>query len=108
MIGGGLAIIGLFVIYLLVGGSIIINTRLIEFFGALSLLLVFEFLNLLVNVVLEQITNHSPVAMFLALVCIAAMVLPLHHKLEKWTTRKMMERNKKIRLDAAKKKYSET
>jgi hypothetical protein len=29
--------------------------------------------------------------------------VPLHHKLEKWITRKMVEKNKKIRLAAAKK-----
>jgi hypothetical protein len=41
--------------------------------------------------------------MLLAMVCIAALLIPLHHKLEHWITHKMVEKNKKIRLAAAKK-----
>jgi len=39
--------------------------------------------------------------MLLALVCIAALLVPLHHKLEKWATHKLVEKNKAIRLAAA-------
>jgi hypothetical protein len=39
----------------------------------------------------------------LALVCIAALLVPLHHKLENWATHKLVEKNKQIRLAAAKK-----
>ena len=66
-------------------------------------MLVFEFLNLLLHPFLENITHHSPVMMLLALVCIAAILVPLHHKAEKWATAKMVEKNKQIRLAAAKK-----
>ncbi|MBK8140543.1 MAG: hypothetical protein IPK57_05760 [Chitinophagaceae bacterium] len=69
----------------------------------MSLLLVFEFLTLLLHPFLERITHHSTVLMLLALVCIAALLVPLHHKLEKWATHKLMEKNKAIRLAAAKK-----
>lgn len=41
--------------------------------------------------------------MLLALVCIAALLIPLHHKVEKWTTARLVEKNKQIRLAAAKK-----
>jgi len=41
--------------------------------------------------------------MLLVLIAIGAMLVPLHHKLEKWMTKVMLEKNKKIRLDAAKK-----
>lgn len=41
--------------------------------------------------------------MLLALVCIAALLVALHHKVEKWATAKLVEKNKKIRLEAAKK-----
>jgi hypothetical protein len=37
------------------------------------------------------------------MVCIAALLIPLHHKLEHWITDNMVEKNKKIRLAAAKK-----
>ena len=81
----------------------ITNTKLIQFLGVVALLLVFEFLNLLLHPFLERITHHSPVLMLLALVCIAALLVPLHHKLEKWATHKLVEKNKQIRLAAAKK-----
>jgi len=32
-----------------------------------------------------------------------ALLVPLHHKVEKWATAKLVEKNKKIRLAAAKK-----
>ena len=64
---------------------------------------VFEFLNLLLHPFLERITHHTPVFMLLGLVCIAALLVPLHHRLEKWTTNKLVEKNKAIRLANAKK-----
>ena len=41
--------------------------------------------------------------MLLAMVAIASVLIPFHHKLEKWIQIKMIEKNKKIRLAAAKK-----
>lgn len=66
-------------------------------------MIVFEFLNLLLHPFLERITHHSPILMLLALVCIAALLVPLHHKVEKLATSKLVEKNKQIRLAAAKK-----
>ena len=97
-----LGIIVLLTLYLLLSRSFITNTKLIEFFGVVALLIVFEFLNLLLHPFLERITHHSPVLMLLALVCIAALLVPLHHKVEKWATAKLVEKNKQIRLAAAK------
>jgi tetratricopeptide (TPR) repeat protein len=98
-----LGIIILLTLYLLLSRSFITNTKMIEFFGVIALLIVFEFLNLLLHPFLERITHHSPVLMLLALVCIAALLVPLHHKVEKWATAKLVEKNKQIRLAAAKK-----
>jgi hypothetical protein len=96
-------IISFIIIFLLLSRSLITNTKMIEFLGVVALLIVFEFLNLLLHPFLERVTNHSPVLMLLALVCIAALLVPLHHKVEKWATAKLVEKNKKIRLAAAKK-----
>jgi hypothetical protein len=41
--------------------------------------------------------------MLLALVSIAAILVLLHHRIEKWATQKLVEKNKKVRLAAAKK-----
>jgi hypothetical protein len=98
-----LGIVTFIIFYLLLSRSFISNTKLIEFFGVIALLIVFEFLNLLLHPFLERTTHHSPVLMLLALVCIAALLVPLHHRLEKWATAKLVEKNKQIRLAAAKK-----
>ncbi len=102
-----LGIIVLLTLYLLLSRSFITNTKLIEFFGVVALLIVFEFLNLLLHPFLERITHHNPILMLLGLVCIAALLVPLHHKVEKWATAKLVEKNKKIRLASAKKTIEE-
>ncbi len=102
-----LGIISFIITFLLLSRRHITNTKLIQFLGVVALLLVFEFLNLLLHPFLERITHHSPVLMLLALVCIAALLVPLHHKLEKWATHKLVEKNKQIRLASAKKTIEE-
>ncbi|MDB5231302.1 MAG: Tetratricopeptide repeat-containing protein, partial [Chitinophagaceae bacterium] len=92
-----------FILFLLLSRSIITNTKVIEFLGVIALLIVFEFLNLLLHPFLERVTNHSQVLMLLALVCVAALLVPAHHRLQKWITKIMVEKNKNIRLEAAKK-----
>ena len=102
-----LGIISFIIFFLLLSRRFITNAKVIEFFGIIALLIVFEFLNLLLHPFLERITHHSPVLMLLALVCIAALLVPLHHKLEKWATHKLVEKNKQIRLASAKKTIEE-
>ncbi len=99
----GIALITFLVVFLLMSHTTIFNSKLINFFSIIGLLLVFEFINLLLHPFLEEKTHHSPVLMFLLLVAIAALIVPLHHKLEKWVVRKMTEKNNRIRLAAAKK-----
>jgi hypothetical protein len=98
-----LGIIIFIILFLLLSRSFITNTRLIEFLGVMALLIVFEFLNLLLNPFLDRVTNHTPLLMLLAMVFIAALLVPLHHRVEKWSTAKLVEKNKKIRLANAKK-----
>jgi tetratricopeptide (TPR) repeat protein len=97
-----LAIILFIILFLLLSRSILVNEKWIEFLGVLGLLVVFEFINLLIHPYLTEVTNDSPVFMLIVLVIIAALLIPLHHKLEKRITEKMVEKNKKIRLVAAK------
>ncbi|MBP8115527.1 MAG: hypothetical protein KAY50_09235, partial [Chitinophagaceae bacterium] len=98
-----LGIITFVILFLGLSRRHITNTKVIQFLGVVALLVVFEFLNLLLHPFLERITHHNPILMLLALVCIAALLVPLHHKLEKWATHKLVEKNKQIRLAAAKK-----
>ena len=81
--------------------SIFFNSSLIKFFGAIALLFVFEFINLLLHPFLEKITHHSPILIFTILVAIAALLIPLHHKMEKYVIDKLIQRNKAIRQKAA-------
>ena len=98
-----IGIISFIILFLLLSRSFITNTKMIQLLGVMALLIVFEFLNLLLHPFLERVTHHTPLLMLLALVCIAALLVPLHHRLEKWATHKLVEKNKQIRLAAAKK-----
>ena len=91
------------ILFLVLSRSIIVKQKFIEFFAILGLLAVFEFINLFIHPYLAHATNHSPVLMLIILIAIGALLIPLHHKLEKWITKIMIEKNKTIRLEAAKK-----
>jgi len=98
-----LGILAFIILFLVLSHSFIINEKLIRFLIVIALLIVFEFLNLLMHPFLERITHHNPILMLLSLVCIAALLVPLHHRLEKWAVRKLLEKNKKIKLEERKK-----
>ncbi|HMJ46194.1 MAG TPA: tetratricopeptide repeat protein [Ferruginibacter sp.] len=96
-------LISFILLFFILSRSIIVKEKFIKFFGIVGLLAVFEFINLYIHPYLGEITNHSPFWMLAILICIGALLVPLHHKLEKWITKIMVEKNKKIRLEAARK-----
>ncbi len=98
-----IALVVFVILFFVFSHSIMANQKLIKFLGVIALLIVFEFLNLLLHPWLGAVTHHSPVLMLLAMVCVAALLIPLHHKLEHWITHRLVEKNKKIRVAAAKK-----
>jgi len=73
-------------------------TRVIEIVGVIGLLIMFEFINLVIHPYLAEFTNESPLPMLLILVAIAAVIVPLHHRLEHWVKHKLVEKNQAIRL----------
>ncbi|MDP1620993.1 MAG: hypothetical protein Q8M08_01510 [Bacteroidales bacterium] len=97
-----IGIVTFIVLFFLLSRSIIVNEKWISFFGILGLLIVFEFINLFIHPYLESVTHHTPVLMLLAMVAIASLLIPLHHRIEKWIKEKVTEKNKKIRLENAK------
>ena len=101
--GLALGLISFIILFLLLSHSIIANQKLIRFLGVIALLIVFEFINLFIHPYLSHATNDSPLIMLLVMVCIAALLVPVHHRMEKWISHRLVEKNKKIRLDAAKK-----
>ncbi len=102
-----IAILTAIILFLLLSRSILVSHKVVEFLSVLVLLVVFEFINLLIHPFLESITHHSPVLMLMALVAIASLIIPLHHRLEHWTTKKLVEKNKAIRLANARKTIEE-
>jgi hypothetical protein len=58
-------------------------------FGLIVLLLLFEFVSLYIHPFIEKWTHHTPVFMMIILVSIAALLVPLHHKMEKWVKEKL-------------------
>ena len=100
--GISLGLVAILIGFLVLSHSVVANPKLIKFLGVVLLLIVFEFLNLLLHPGLGSITHHSPILMLLAMVCVAALLVPLHHRLEHWITHRLVEKNNRIRLAAAK------
>jgi len=98
----GIAVISLVTLFLTLSHRFVTNTKYIHFFSIVAMLLVFEFLNLVLHPFLGKITHHTPSLMLLGLVCIAAILVPLHHRMEKWAIEKLTEKNKEVRLARAK------
>ena len=63
--------------------------RTIEFFGVVGLLLVFEFISLFIHPYIEEWTGHTPVFMLLILVAVVSILVPLHHRMERFVKEKM-------------------
>ena len=101
------SIVTLLIVFFLLSHSIIVNEKWVSFFSILGLLIVFEFINLFLHPFLERVTHHNQLLMLLALVLLASLLIPLHHKLEKWIKEKLIEKNKRIRLAQAKKTIAE-
>lgn len=97
----------LVMVFLLLSRTIVVKENTVSFLTILGLLIVFEFINLIIHPFLGSITHHSPILMLLAMVLIASMLIPLHHRLEHWIKTKMIEKNKSIRLAAAKRTIEE-
>ena len=102
-----LGLVALLTAFLLLSHTLLVSPRTIRFLGMLSLLIVFEFLNLLLHPWLGALTHHSPLWMLLFMVCLAALLVPLHHRLEHSITHLLVEKNKRIRLAAARRTLRE-
>lgn len=89
-----IGIISFLILFLLLCGSIIVNEKWIRLLGVVGFL--FEFINLLPR--LEKLTHHSPVYMPLIMVGIAALLVPFHHRTEKWVTSKIVEKINRYEL----------
>ena len=101
--GLAVAILTFLILFFALSRTIIVKENFIKYFNVVVLLAVFEFINLLIHPYLARLTNDSPPLMLLILIGIGALLVPLHHKLEHWIAHALTEKNKQIRLAAAKK-----
>ena len=67
------------------------------------LLIVFEFINLLIHPYIAHATVESPLLMLVIMVFIASLLVPAHHRIQHWVSNQLVEKNKKIKIAAAKK-----
>lgn len=84
----GIFIPGIFIITLALS-RVRMHPRIIRLLGVLSLLFLFEYLTLLLHPAVANLTHHTPVLEILIFVGVAALVIPLHHKLEHWLIHKL-------------------
>lgn len=101
------AIVSFISIFLLLSHTVIVNEKWIRFLGVLGLLLFFEFVNLFIHPFISVLTNDSPFHTLLVMVIVASLLIPCHHKIEHWIKEKIVVKNKKIRLAAARRTLAE-
>ena len=92
--------ISLFIIILIGGilmlGKIRISTGWLEILSTLSVIVLFEFIQLIMHGTIENITHHDLLLTYLCLLVLAAIVLPLHHRFEHWIKKRISVEDKKI------------
>ncbi len=72
-----------------------VPVKLIRVMGVLSLLFLFEYLTLLLHPTVAELTHHTPVLEILIFVGLAAILIPMHHKLEHWLIHKLLHHRHK-------------
>lgn len=85
----GIFIPGLFLITLLLSRGQI-HIRVIRALGILSLLFFFEYLTLLLHPKVAELTDHTPILEILIFVIMAAVLIPMHHRVEHWLIHRLI------------------
>lgn len=73
-----------FLVLVLLLGRLRVPPRVVEFLGVLSLLLLFEFVQLLIEPQTEPYTHDAPALGLLVQVGLALLLTPPHHRLTQW------------------------
>ncbi|MEO7313497.1 MAG: tetratricopeptide repeat protein [Chitinophagaceae bacterium] len=88
LLGVGLLIPSLFLFSIFIRRKKI-KPQIIKFCGIVSLLMFFECVTLLLHPYVVQLSHHVVVIELLIFVCIAAVIIPTHHRIEHWLTSKL-------------------
>jgi tetratricopeptide (TPR) repeat protein len=102
-----LIVITLLVFLLAISRTSVVGARTIKNLSLVALLLLFEFLNLLLSPLLGEVFDRSPLLILLAMVVIAGLLIPLHHRMERFITNMLVSKNNRARLEAAKRTIAE-
>ena len=73
------------------------HRRVIQFFAVLSLLLFFEYITLLLHPFVSEVTHHNAYLEIIIFVCIGALIVPAHHKIEHWFTKHLARNYESIK-----------
>ena len=92
MLGVG-TFISFFFILLFIVSKIKVKPWVTRFMGLISLLLLFEFISLLLSQFIGDVTHNNPILTLLILVLIAAILVPIHNKLQQWINTKLVRQN---------------
>lgn len=87
----GLAI-PLFFLFTILVSRIRIKPWVVRSLGIISLLILFEYLTLLLHPYVAEITGHTPVYELLIFVCVAAVLIRFHHRIEEWFVHHLIRR----------------
>lgn len=74
------------------------NARVVKILGIACLLFLFEYLTLLLHPYVTQITHHNPVYELFIYVTIAAILIPIHHRVEHWLIDKLVHDERMLKL----------
>lgn len=66
----------------------------VKYAGLFGLLMLFEFISVYLHPFIAHFTHHVPVYMLSITVAIAALLVPLHHKMEEWVTHKLVHKRR--------------
>ncbi len=72
-----------------------VREKIVKTLGVVSLLFFFEFITLLLHPLVANFTHHTPIYEIIIFVGIAALVIPLHHKIEHWLINSLLAANVK-------------
>jgi len=72
------------------------HPKALKYLGMLGTLFLFEFLALFIHPYIDKLTGHDPVYMLIILVGVAAILVPLHHKMEHWVKEKLAKGTIKV------------
>ncbi|MFM2387684.1 MAG: hypothetical protein RL660_2441 [Bacteroidota bacterium] len=78
------ALIPAFFLFVLKSNKRKISAKALDYIITFGLLFTFEFIALLIHYFVGKITHHNLLVILITMIVAASMLLPVHHRLEKW------------------------